>query len=272
VLLRLEDLDPERCQPAFAQALITDLAWFGLTFDVIEWQSAHHARHAEALDRLAACGLLYPSAVSRREFEAHGKRTPDGGWAYDNRDRGTPLPGGDWRSCHLPLRVQLPDMVYNPIDDSGFNLQQIPTLAFGDPIVRRRDGAIAYHLAAVVDDAAVGVTHVVRGRDIASSTATQVALQQILGLPTPRYYHHLLLLERREQKLAKLHGAVGVPVLRHYYSAQELCGWLAYAVGLLPQIRSCAPIDLLPDFAWSRVRNEDVLVNWTGTKLEIGHD
>ena len=84
----------------------------------------------------------------------------------------------------------------------------------GDPVVLRRDGAIAYHLAGVVDDGSVGVTRVVRGRDLAETTPTQVALQRLLEIATPVYRHHLLLLERRGAKLAKLHGAVGFAALR----------------------------------------------------------
>ena len=87
-------------------------------------------------------------------------------------------------------------------------------------MLRRRDGAIAYHLAVVVDDAAQAVTRVVRGRDLAACTALQVVLQRALGLPTPSYRHHLLLLEPRGEKLAKLHGAVGWRELRERYTAE----------------------------------------------------
>ncbi|MBA3700451.1 MAG: hypothetical protein H0W78_16515 [Planctomycetes bacterium] len=269
VVLRLEDLDPERCRPAFAQAMIDDLAWLGLEWDVVEHQSANHERHVAALDRLAALGLLYPSTIGRRDIEAGGRRAPDGGWAYDNRERGTALPAGGWRAVSAPLRVRLPDGVVTPVDVGGLELAQDPVVAFGDPVVRRRDGAIAYHLASVVDDDASDVTHVVRGRDLATSSATQVALRQVLGLPVPTYRHHLLLLERHERKLAKFHGAVGAPALRQHYSAQELCGWLAWVAGLAPAAESCSPTDLLRGFTWERVRRDDVLVHWTGERLEV---
>jgi glutamyl/glutaminyl-tRNA synthetase len=270
VVLRLEDLDLERCRPEFAPAMIDDLAWLGLDWDVVEFQHANHARHEAAIDRLAALGVLYPSAISRRDLEASGRRAPDGGWAYDNRERGTPLPTGGWRSCELPLRVRLPDGVVRPVDLGGLDLTQDPGQAFGDPVVRRRDGAIAYHLASVVDDDAVGVTQVVRGRDLATSSATQVALRQVLGLPVPTYRHHLLLLERHDRKLAKFHGAVGAGELRRHYDGATLCGWLAAAVGLLPSPRPCTPRDLLSGFAWERVRHDDLLVRWNGERLEVG--
>jgi len=272
VILRLEDLDPERCRPELAQAMVDDLAWLGLEWDVVEWQSAHHQRHAAALDRLAALGVLYPSTIGRAVLEAIGRRAPDGGWAYDNRERGTPLPAEGWRASSAPLRVRLADGVVTPVDIGGLDLAQDPVSAFGDPVVRRRDGAIAYHLASVIDDDASGVTHVVRGRDLATSSATQMALRQVLGLPLPTYRHHLLLLERLGHKLAKLHGAVGAPALRRAYSAQELCGWLAAVAGLLPRAEACTPADLLRSFTWERVRHDDVLVRWTGERLEVVDD
>lgn len=271
-LLRIEDLDPERCRPALADALVDDLAWLGLDWDAVELQSANRARHEAALDRLAALGRLYPSPISRRELELIDRRAPDGGWAYDNRDRGRALPAGGWRASAEPLRVRLDDGVIALADEDGSDLSQDPAQAFGDPLVRRRDGAIAYQLAVVVDDAAAGVTRVVRGRDIAPSTATQVALQRLLGLPTPAYRHHLLLLERRGHKLAKLHGAVGAPQLRAAYTAPELCGWLAWCVGLADTPRPCAPAELLGGFAWERVRAADRLVRWTGARLEPGDE
>ena len=269
VVLRIEDLDPERCRPEFTDGLLADLEWLGLDWDAVEIQSHYRMRHEAALDRLAALGRLYPSPISRRDLEAIGQRAPDGGWAYDNRERNRTLPAGGWRECTEPLRVRLDDGVVALADESGLDLTQDPSSAFGDPLVRRRDGAIAYQLAVVVDDAAAGVTRVVRGCDIAPSTATQVALQRLLGLPMPVYRHHLLLLEQRGHKLAKLHGAVGASQLRAVYSGPQLCGWLAWCAELTPQAEPCTPAQLLTSFAWERVRRADRLVHWTGAWLEL---
>jgi len=126
---------------------------------------------------------------------------------------------------------------------------------------------MAYHLACVVDDAHAGVTRVVRGRDLAAATATQVALQGLLGLPRPAYRHHLLLLEERGGKLAKLHGAVGASELRRHYDAAALCGVLAWAAGLREQLDPITPGALLPGFGWKRVRESDRPVRWTGEAL-----
>ncbi len=271
VVLRLEDLDPERCRPELAHAMVADLTWLGLEWDVVEWQSANRVRHEVALDQLAALGMLYPSAIGRRALETIGRRAPDGGWAYDNREREIPLPAEGWRASTSPLRVRLPPGVMIAVDVGGVDLAQDPSLAFGDPVVRRRDGAIAYHLASVVDDDASGVTHVVRGRDLATSSAMQVALRQVLGLSVPTYRHHLLLLERIGHKLAKLHGAVGASELRRSYSAPQLCGWLAAIAGLRPEAEPCTPADLVRDFSWDHVRRDDVLVHWTGERLEVAN-
>jgi glutamyl-Q tRNA(Asp) synthetase len=256
LVLRVEDLDPERCSPALVNGLIEDLAWFGLDWDALEIQSAHRQRHEAALDTLAELGVLYPCNLSRSELRALGRPGPDGAWMSDHRHRGQPLPAGGWRACDLPLRVRLPG-----------------TLA--DPVVRRRDGAIAYHLAAVVDDAAVGVTRIVRGRDLATSTATQVALQELLGLPTPTYQHHALLLDGDltdpgiSGKFAKFHGAVAVPELQQSLSAEVLCGILAAAIGLRPTAQPLTPQALHDDFTWAAVSEHDVTMRWTGSTLEV---
>jgi glutamyl/glutaminyl-tRNA synthetase len=226
-------------------------------------QSARGAAHEAALDRLAAAGRLYPCACSRAT-RSGGRRAPDGGWAYENTCRGTPLPAGGWRAVRdLPVRARLDDDRVELIDDGGLVLSQTPACDMGDPIVRRRDGAVAYQLAVVVDDADEGVTVVVRGRDIAPSTATQVILQRLLGLATPRYRHHLLLLEARGGgKLAKLHGSIPWSLVRSRYRAGELLGVLAHGVGLQADAQPCTPRELLAGFAWPRVARDDRVARW----------
>jgi len=272
LLVRLEDLDPQRSNPTLASAMLDELRWFGLTFDAIQLQSEAHAEHEDALDQLAAAGALYPCSCSRLDVRQAGRRAPDGGYAYSNRCRGRPLPATGWRASSEPLRARLAEGLIEPVDEGGEALAQDPSQQMGDPVVRRRDGAVAYHLASVVDDARAGVTRVVRGRDLAPSTATQVALQRLLALPEPTYRHHLLLLEGRQSgtqhKLSKFHGAVGTPTLERIYSAEALCGILANACGLRPDPGPTTPSQLLDDFSWQRVRSDDVLLRWTGMALE----
>jgi glutamyl-Q tRNA(Asp) synthetase len=269
LLLRLEDLDHTRCKPAWADDMERDLAWFGLEWDEVTRQSALAPHHDAALDRLEAQGALYPCRCSRAERRAGGRRAPDGGFAYDNRCRDRPLPSGGWRACTEPIRARLPDRAVALIDEGGTDLSQRPAVDMGDPIVVRRDGVRAYHLVAVADDGAAGVTRVIRGRDLATSTATQVLLQQLCGLPHPTYRHHLLLLEPRGDKLAKLHGAVGCAELRAHYTAAALCGVLAHAAGLLDAPTPARPEELLPAFDWARVRRDDRVLTWREGRLAV---
>lgn len=139
----------------------------------------------------------------------------------------------------------------------------------GDPVVRRRDGAVAYHLACVVDDIAGGYGRVIRGRDLAASAATQFLIYDLLGASPPVFRHHALLLEPRGDKLAKLHGAVGVPELRAAMTAADLCGWLAWAAGLREDISPCAPRDLVAGFDWAKLRRDDLVVSWDGRRLRV---
>ena len=189
-------------------------------------------------------------------MRAGGRRAPDGGWAYENVCRGRTIT--DWRAATEPVRVQLPDDRIELIDLGGEVLSQAPAHDMGDPVVRRRDGVVAYQLAVVVDDAAAGITDIVRGRDIAPSTATQIMLQRLLGLPTPRYRHHFLVLEPSGDKLAKLHGSIGFPVLAQRYTGDELCAVLASAAGLAP-LRAR---ELRDAFEWAKIRREDLVATW----------
>jgi glutamyl-Q tRNA(Asp) synthetase len=261
-LLRLEDIDLTRVKPVWRDQIVDALAWLGLAWDDTIIQSARTPRHEEALDRLAEQGRLYPCACSRAQ-RSGGRRAPDGGWAYENTCRNEPLPAGGWRAVHdLAVRVRLPDERVELVDDGGLDLSQTPAIQLGDPIVRRRDGAIAYQLAVVVDDADAGITDVIRGRDIAPSTATQVLLQRLLGVPQPRYRHHFLLLEPAgDEKLAKLHGSIPWSALRERYSAGELLAILVRAANLT---------DATPQaFDWARVPVADKVARWDGRALTI---
>lgn len=269
-LLRLEDLDAERSTPARLAALVADLDWFGLSWDAVMRQTDLAAQHDAALDRLAAAGALYPCACSRAQRRAAGRLAPDGGFAYDNRCRARPLPTGGWRAATEPVRCRLPDRRVALVDDGGIDLSQHPADEMGDPVVVRAGGAVAYHLAVVVDDAAAGVTRVVRGRDLATATATQILLHERLGLSPPRYRHHMLFLEPATGgKLAKLHGSVGAPALRARYSAAALCGFIAHAAGLIDRVEPVTPTELIASFDWSRVRQDDVALAWDGAALRV---
>jgi glutamyl/glutaminyl-tRNA synthetase len=272
LVLRLENLDPQRCKPAFADAMVDDLAWLGLDFDQSELQSDNAAAHAAALDGLAAGGHLYPCRCSRSDIRAASQGaldTPDAPARYPGTCRERRLPSADaggWRACKEAIRLRLPAERIELVDESGLAIGA-GAGALDDPVVRRRDGAVAYHLASVVDDYASGVSRVVRGSDLAGSTPVQVAIQRVLGYPTPAYRHHLLLLEEHGGKLAKFHRAVGAPALRERYDAPALCGVLAFAAGLQPVPDAVTPAQLVRRFSWAEVGTEDRLVHWTGNEL-----
>lgn len=266
-LLRLENLDHTRCKPEWLTQMIDCLAWLGLAWDGVVVQTDRAEYHAAQLDQLASQGRLYACTCTRTELRG-GVRAPDGGWAYNNRCRNRVLSTTTWRSCTEAIRVRLDDSVVHCIDESGLDLSQTPTIAMGDPIVRRRDGVVAYQLAVVADDIAAGVNRIVRGRDIAPSTATQISLYHLLAATPPRYRHHFLLLEPRTDddgsaiKLAKLHGAIPFAQLQQRYDATTLLGQLAFAANLRPSPAPVQANDLLENFAWASVQNQDVIARW----------
>ncbi len=265
VVLRLEDLDPQRCSPVLTAALRRDLEWFGLDWDLIEVQSEHAARHRAALERLERAGRLYPCACSRKAIRAQAARGSDGGLIYPGTCRGSTTPPA---GAHA-LRFHLDAARIVVRDRDGSDLGATPGRDCGDPVVRRRDGAVAYHLASVVDDAAVGVDRIVRGRDLAGTTAVQVALARALGQRVPVYRHHLLLLEPYGDKLAKFHGAVACDTLAQHYSPAALCGLLAQLAGLRPTDAPITPAELVADFSWQRVARTDRTLRWDGRRLEL---
>lgn len=267
-ILRLEDVDHTRCRAEWAEQMRSAMDWLGLPWDEVTVQSARRSQHEAVLDQLEAQGRLYPCTCTRSERRG-GRRAPDGGWAYENTCRDRPLPLGGWRAVTEVLRVRLPDDEVELIDEGGLVLSQVPARELGDPVVRRKDGALAYQLVVVIDDAQQGVTRVVRGRDIAPSTATQVLLQRLLGAPTPRYRHHFLLVEPSAEgpiKLAKLHGSIPYSELRARFDGRTLCGMLAAAAGLLPHARPCTPSELISGFSWSQVRSHDLIASWSAER------
>jgi glutamyl-Q tRNA(Asp) synthetase len=265
-LLRLEDLDRERCKPQWATQLLDVMQWLGMPWDGVVTQSDNRTLHEAHMSRLAQTGRLYACSCSRARLR-EGRRLHDTETAtYDNQCRFQTLSLSNWQQCQEPIRLRLLDQSIEIQDESGLDLSQNPGAAMGDPILRRRDGAYSYQFAVVVDDAASSVNRVVRGRDIASSTATQVEIHRALQLQVPTYRHHFLLLERRTPgvgapavKLAKLHGSIPIDVLRDRYSATELLGSLAQAAGLQREPGPITMSQLLQRFDWCNVQRDDLI-------------
>jgi len=218
-LVRIEDVDRPRCVPGAAEVILGQLARCGLLPDEpVLWQSTREAAYEDALARLRAAGLAYDCACSRREIdealerqgrahERHGERV------YPGTCRaGVPeaLRNRPWRAQRLLTLREGTGAVIRWTDRRlGPQVQDVAT-AVGDFVLRRADGCWAYQLAVVVDDAAQGITHVVRGEDLADNTARQILLQHDLGLPTPSCLHTPLVLGTDGAKLSKQNGAMAL--------------------------------------------------------------
>ncbi|KMO14706.1 tRNA glutamyl-Q(34) synthetase GluQRS [Methylobacterium platani] len=221
MLLRIEDIDPVRCRPELTEALIDDLAWLGLTFPEPVWrQSARMSTYAAALDGLRGRGLIYPCTCTRREIQdaAGAARDPDGGPLYPGTCRGRPAPEAPhaWRLDMARALAACPGPhAYTSFAPGEPDVVRAADPArWGDAVLGRKDVPTSYHLAVVLDDAAQGITHVVRGRDLEAATDLHVLLQRLLGLPTPRYHHHDLIRDAGGEKLSKSLRSEALAALR----------------------------------------------------------
>lgn len=256
-ILRMEDVDRGRCREAWAERQLSDLAALGLESDIPAlWQSRRAEAYQAALARLHAEGHLYACVCSRKDLAllASAPHAEDGLRPYPGTCR-----------AHVPkelrpdaLRFRLPagevawdDRVLGPQRDD-------PNALTGDPLLHRRDGCFAYHLAVVVDDGEQGVTEVVRGGDLRSVTATQLRLQEALGLPRPAYAHLALVHAPDGSRLGKRGGALGLAELAAMgRGIPEILGWLGYSLGCLDRPEPCAAAELIPRFAWDKVPDRD---------------
>lgn len=215
-LLRIEDIDGTRSRPAHVATIIDDLAWLGLTWDEpVVFQSERLAMYAAALDRLRAMGLLYPCFCTRAEI-AEAMSAPHGQVAiYPGTCRGVDARDrmGEPHCWRLDMAAALARTGALDWMDAGVGIRAVPERQ-GDVVLARKDAPASYHLAVTIDDAAQGVTDVVRGRDLFEATHIHRLLQALLGLPTPAYHHHDLLTGPGGERLAKRHGAPTLAALR----------------------------------------------------------
>ena len=220
--LRLEDIDSTRCRAEYAAAICEDLRWLGLHWHgEVRVQSAHLAEYQAALAGLQARGLLYPCFCSRREI-AQAQSAPHGtATIYPGTCRHLPpherarrIATGAAYALRLDISAALAitGALKFHEEHTGWVTAQPETS--GDIILARKDIPTSYHLCVVHDDAAQGVTHVIRGRDLRPATHVQVLLQSLLFLPTPSYAHHALLYDTAGRRLAKRDGAPSLRALR----------------------------------------------------------
>ncbi|MET0261985.1 MAG: tRNA glutamyl-Q(34) synthetase GluQRS [Rariglobus sp.] len=219
LLLRNDDLDASRVRPEFVRAMIEDMRWLGLSWEEpMVSQSERLPAYREALAQLHREGLIFPCTRTRRELAEASISAPHEGDdeplypAAWRPPAGSPLPPLDL-SCNWRLRV--PDGETLTFNDGHFGVQSASVgHDFGDFLVWRKDGVPSYQLACAVDDAAYGITEVVRGADLIKSTFRQLLLFRALGQPAPAYYHCPLVRDETGQRLAKRHDALSLRALR----------------------------------------------------------
>ena len=263
-VLRIEDLDPQRSLRSFAEQIMDDLRWLGLDWDETPlWQSERTAIYEEKLGELQKKNLIYPCYFSRADLHsASAPHGTDGELLYSGRCRN--LSEQEKRTLEKTRRPAMRVRVDNRVIalKDGLQGQGVSRLdqTCGDFIVRRSDGVFAYQLAVVIDDGLTGITEVVRGMDLLSSTPRQIYLYQCLGLPVPEFYHIPLLMNEHGQRLSKRDQALDLGELRQRWSAPELIGKLAWLTGLRDHYEPITARELIGEFAWSKVRREPIVV------------
>ena len=263
ILLRIEDLDPARSKAEYAQGIMDDFRWLGLLWDRRATdQSRRGEAYAAALRQLEQMNLIYPCYCSRDQLHAaSAPHASDGRVIYAGTCRNLTPEQRAVMTKKPSLRIRLPDREIFFRDglqgDVTMNLQR----EFGDIILRRADGVAAYQLAVVVDDGTEGVTEVVRGRDLLSSTPVQLFLYELLGLTPPRFYHVPMLLAPDGRRLSKRDRDLDFGYLRQHFSPEEIIGLLGHLAGLLERWEPVSARELACDFSWSRVKQSDIILD-----------
>lgn len=265
-ILRIEDLDPQRSKPEFAAMIEDDLCWLGLEPDEggLSWggprgpysQSLRGDTYAEAMRRLESLGLTYPCTCRRADILAtQAPHQSDGRVIYAGtcRPRHMPARGVPVPSAPHSVRVFVPARTVE-FTDLVFGLQTADLAAdCGDFVLRRADGAWAYQLAVVADDALMGVDEVVRGCDLLLSASQQLYLYDLLGWKPPRFAHLPLLCNAAGQRLSKRDTSLSMESLRRDWSPERLVGRLAELAGLNPGGAPRRPSDLVEGFDWANI-------------------
>ena len=263
IVLRIEDIDPDRSKPEFAQAIQRDLTWLGLTWDEgigvggahgPYTQSESTALYQQAIEALEKDGLVYPCFCTRKELRslASAPHMKDYGSAYpeiclhlSKAERAAHIAAGRHASLRLH-RANSPIVFTDALcGEQTYSWMECG----GDFPLRRSDGVYAYQLAVVLDDIRQGITQIVRGEDILHCTPRQVYLYELLGCPVPEYIHVPLVLDFKHERLAKRHAHFEIAKMREQgITAEAIIGYLAYAGGLSPTLQLCTPEHLIKAF------------------------
>ncbi len=265
-LLRIEDIDPQRSRHAYAEQIFDDLLWLGLQWDGdVVWQSERSALYEQHLARLRDLQLVYPCFCTRADILAtQAPHESDGRIVYPGTCRPSHLKPVETSCCSeanhsgatslmkepeggrpAALRLFVPDEIIR-FTDANYGPQAVNLAQHcGDFIVRRSDGAWAYQLAVVVDDALMGVNEVVRGADLLLSSAQQIYLYRLFGYAIPAFRHLPLLCNAAGQRLSKRDAALDISALRQQYTPHQLLGIIAHQAHLTPTPDAISLQDLL---------------------------
>lgn len=261
-VLRIEDLDPQRSRYEYARQIEEDLHILGLDWDEggvdnigpcgPYCQSQRHDIYSHALETLRRSGLLYPCRCSRADLHASSApHASDGRFVYGGKCRPHDLPRvmtQDELQQPVALRLAVPQTVIE-FTDTVFGHRSVDLAAeWGDFIIRRADKAWAYQFAVVVDDTLMGITEVVRGNDLLSSSAPQIWLHRLLGYEPPQFAHLPLICNSNGVRLSKRDASLGMEALLGRHTPAGITGHLAHIAGIIPEPQPLTPSELLPLF------------------------
>ena len=269
MLFRMEDLDPARSKAIYIDALADDLRWLGLDWD-FGWPEAGYAQskrsaiYEDAFRELQKRELVYPCWCSRAERLAAASAPHPGEREHDSGCRCARLSASERLALEATGRkpawkLRCPDREITVLDGHYGPIRQNPARKVGDFIIRRADGVFAYQLAVSVDDMDMGVTRVVRGRDLLSSAPRQKWLIETLGGTAPDYCHAPLLTDGGG-KLSKRLGSLSTEQLRRETRPEALIGRLAYLCGLTDTDAPVTAAELIPAFSWEKIKKEDIVM------------
>ena len=264
-VVRIEDLDRQRCKPENAALLLSDLDWLGLSSDApIIYQSKRDDIYAEALSKLAARGLTYGCFCRRADIlSAQAPHESDGRVVYSGKCKNLSsselLALSKVRQPATRVVVPNADIAFT----DGHYGKQCINLAHhcGDFIVRRADGNFAYQLSVVVDDAAQGITEVVRGRDLLTSTHQQIFLYQQLELQVPQFWHLPLLVSDSGVRLAKRDKVPDMSALRQMFSPEQIIGKVMFLAHQQPSDLPMTLSEAVGIFSWNNVPMNDIALS-----------
>ena len=263
LVLRMEDLDTQRTSRAYAETLRDDLRWLGLDWDLeTPPQSQRSAVYERYFDRLRELGLLYPCYCTRSQLHSvNAPHLADGTYVYAGTCRNLTEEQKKGFNRLPAWRVKVPDRIWSLEDmGQGFYQENLATDC-GDFVVRRADGVFVYQLAVTVDDGEAGVTEVVRGMDLLSSSPRQMYLQELFGFPHPAYGHVPLLLAPDGRRLSKRDQDLDLGALRQRLTPEALIGSLAHTAGLIDRAAPISARELAAEFSWEKLASENICID-----------